>query len=104
MRTLRGKTSGVTVHLTPENREWLRNRAHTERKSQALVLNEVLAEARECQHEKVYSPFVLASHPEQYPWICAKCLAQGVDGGMLQKPRRPRYEDLLAKAKEDGDA
>lgn len=46
MQTLRGKTSGITVHLTPENREWLRERAHRERKSQALVLNEALDATR----------------------------------------------------------
>ena len=46
MQTLRGKTSGITVHLTPENHEWLRERAHRERKSQALVLNEVLDAAQ----------------------------------------------------------
>ena len=36
----------VTVRLSPENHEWLREKAHRERKSQALVLNEVLDAAR----------------------------------------------------------
>ncbi len=49
MQTLRSKTSGITVHLTPANREWLRERAHRERKSQALTLNEVLDRAREAE-------------------------------------------------------
>ena len=52
MQTLRGKTSGITVHLTPENREWLREKAHRERKSQALVLNEALDAARDQEREE----------------------------------------------------
>ena len=36
----------TTVSLTRANYEWLRDKAHRERKSQALVLNEVLADAR----------------------------------------------------------
>lgn len=36
----------VTVRLSPQNHEWLRERAHRERKSQALVLNEVLTATR----------------------------------------------------------
>ena len=50
MQTQHGRaTVAITVHLTPENREWLREKAHAERKSQALVLNEVLDAARECR-------------------------------------------------------
>ena len=37
----------VTVRLSPANHEWLRERAHLERKSQALALNEALDAARE---------------------------------------------------------
>lgn len=47
MQTLHVPTSGITVQLTSENREWLRDKAHRERKSQALALNEVLDAARE---------------------------------------------------------
>lgn len=37
----------VTVRLSPANYEWLREKAHLERKSQALALNEALDAARE---------------------------------------------------------
>ena len=36
----------VTVRLSPVNHEWLREKAHRERKSQAATLNEALDIAR----------------------------------------------------------
>lgn len=33
----------------------------------------------ECEHEKVYAAYVLASNPPQTPWICKKCNKQGRD-------------------------
>ena len=32
-----------------------------------------------CNHEKVYSPYVHASFPAQHPWICRVCGEKGVD-------------------------
>ena len=46
MQTLRGEGREHTMKLTDANYEWLRERAHRERKSQALVLNEVLDAAQ----------------------------------------------------------
>ena len=46
----------------------------------------------ECQHEKVYSPFVLTSYPEQRHWICRRCLAEGVDMDPL--PSQETYAEL----------
>jgi len=39
----------VTVRLSPGNHEWLRERAHRERKSQAAALNEALDREREAE-------------------------------------------------------
>ena len=47
MKTLRGEGREHTMKLTAANYEWLREKAHQERKSQALVLNEALEGVRE---------------------------------------------------------
>ena len=46
MQRLHGEGQEHTVKMTPANYEWLREKAHAERKSQALVLNEVLERAQ----------------------------------------------------------
>jgi hypothetical protein len=38
-----------------------------------------IKQAPECEHEKVYAAYVLASNPPQTPWICKKCSKQGRD-------------------------
>ena len=37
----------------------------------------------ECQHEKVFAPYILTSNPPQYPWICRKCGYRSVDKGNI---------------------
>lgn len=49
----------------------------------------------ECEHEKVYAPFVLTSFPAQHPWICKKCGYEGVDRDSW--PEGPSYDELRSK-------
>jgi hypothetical protein len=49
-----------------------------------------------CEHEKVYSSFVLASMPPKTPWICRLCGETGIDQEKLAMPKES-YDDLLIK-------
>ena len=56
MQRLHGEGREYTAKLSPANYEWLREKAHAERKSQALVLNESLDWLRRAERNaKPYS-------------------------------------------------
>jgi hypothetical protein len=38
-------------------------------------------EKTNCNHDKVYANYALTSNPPQYPWVCRKCGAKGIDQG-----------------------
>ncbi len=52
-------------------------------------------------HDKVYSTTVLMSLPPIHPWICRRCLAEGLDRGIT----RPfnEYEELKRRKEEGCD-
>lgn len=41
----------------------------------------------ECNHQKVYADYILASNPPQTPWICSICGEKGLDRGLLTPPK-----------------
>jgi hypothetical protein len=49
-----------------------------------------------CNHNKVYSNFVYASNPPQYPWICSICGETGVDYGTVSNYYN-EYEEIKKK-------
>ncbi len=51
------------------------------------------------QHEKVYAGYVLCSYPGQRPWICRKCLTEGVEREVPQS-RGMEYNELMRKKAE----
>ena len=71
MKTLRGDGREHTMKLTAANYEWLRERAHRERKSQALVLNEALDAARAVDAER----------RKQEAWYAAQARKEGGGDG-----------------------
>lgn len=85
MQRLHGEGRETTVKMSTANYEWLRERAHRERKSQALVLNEVLDAARE---------------GEEQVRLSAEAIALGSIGGLVYEVERRMRADR--KAKEGG--
>jgi hypothetical protein len=51
--------------------------------------------APNCNHDKVYADFVLTSNPPRTPWVCSKCLEQGMETGFYIK--RPTYQELIER-------
>lgn len=54
----------------------------------------------ECNHDKVFSNYVLTSNPPQYPWICRKCGYMSRDIGEYYSARN-EYEELIEKFRKD---
>lgn len=50
----------------------------------------------ECEHDKVYAPFLYTGMEPKMPWICSKCLKQGADPGwQIHKENSEQYRKLL---------
>jgi hypothetical protein len=49
----------------------------------------------DCEYNKVYANYVLATMPPQYPWICSKCGEQGIDQGSESIEELSEYDKLV---------
>lgn len=47
-----------------------------------------------CDHDKLYAPYVMASNPPQFPWVCRKYRERGVDRGAY-RDAGAEYERLI---------
>ena len=57
-----------------------------------------------CQHQKVYSRFLLMSHPPIVRWICRKCQAQGTERlAPAQVYHEEEYQRLLRQKRKSGE-
>ncbi len=55
----------------------------------------------ECEHLKVYAPYILASNPPQTPWICSKCGLKGRDViGVYEENKYAEIEKQFKETKE----
>ena len=56
------------------------------------------------EHEKIYSSVVYYTDPLQFPWVCAKCGAQGkdwVDKEPYPKGDRRKYDTVVRMLRHD---
>lgn len=52
--------------------------------------------SKECEHDKSFAPYMLASNPPRIPWICRECGEQGSDQVGVYEDK-DEYDKLVRK-------